>query len=306
MKYGVHLYPFWRFPDLPSIVEFVRRAEQAGYSSVNIPEHTAFPRAHERTMGRVWWDPIVLAAHLANATRNIRLTYSVLVLPQHNPIHLAKQIATLDWVSNGRIDAGVGVGWLKEEIELMGADFHKRGVLTEEYIQAMKALWTTDPSVFRGKFLKFSDVSFHPKPVQRPHPPILVGGGLKTSARRAAALGDGWIPNTTKFDDFKQGLVALKEELRRNGRSVAGFDIVGWLPLFDRDPAAVEHSTMSGSIAPGYIPTSFNGDYAKAAEYVQECAGLGVTVLTVDLPGGDYGRMVREMETFATRVIHGR
>ena len=300
MNFGVHLYPFYRFPSFPSIVEYVRRAEGLGYSYVNIPEHSAFPVEQERTMGQVWWDPIVLAAHLADATKTIRLHFSILILPQHNPFSLAKQLATLDHVSNGRIALGVGIGWLADEMRLMGADFHQRAAVTEEYIKAIRALWTTHPSAYQGRFLSFSDISSHPKPVQKPHPPIHVGGSLKTSPKRAALLGDGWVPTSGPQRDFEAGLKVVKETLQANGRSMRGFAIERHLPLFDRNPEVEAHRLLSG----GVREESLGGDHQRAIEHVRRYEELGVTHMLVDLKAIDFPGTMRELEEAADKVIH--
>ena len=300
MKFGIHTYPFYQFPDLPSMVGYVQRAERLGYDYVDLPEHNAFPVEHESSMGQLWWDPIVLGAHLAHATKTIRLNFSVLILPQHNPLTVAKQIATLDHVSNGRVGVGVGVGWLEGEMALWGADYHKRGAITEEYIQVMKALWTTHPSAYQGKTVSISNVSCFPKPLQKPHPPIYVGGSPKTSCRRAAALGDGWMPMSASNMGFEEGMRVLKDALQSSGRSMQGFTIFKHLPLFDRNQEAREHSRKAG----GGGDDPLHGDHARAIEEVRRYEQLGVTHMLVILPVGDFQRSIRELEAFAEKVMH--
>ena len=299
MKFGISLFPFHSFPDLPSLVSYVQRAERLGYHSVYLPEHPAIPRQYEKYIGSLWYDFLVLATHLAAVTEKIRLESGIVILPQHNPFYLAKALATLDVVSNGRVSLGIGVGWLEDEFRLLGVDFHKRGALTDEYIMTLRALWGDDPCSFQGKHVSFTDVVSGPKPVQRPSLPIYVGGGMKTSLRRAAALGDGWMPMTGTTEDFKASLAILKEELGKRGRSLEGFTVAKSIPLYDRSQESHEHGRMSGSDA----VSTLGGDYSAALEYVQEYKEMGVTQMSIGVLGMEPARVVQEMERFAEKVM---
>jgi probable F420-dependent oxidoreductase len=279
VKFGVNAYPYTRYPDVAALVEWVQEAEAAGYSFVSLPEHTIFPVEHERTMGRTWWESVTLAAYLAAKTSTIRLVFGIVVLPQHNPVYLAKQLATLDIVSGGRVDVGIGLGWLSEELEVLGADLRTRAARTEEYVAAMRALWTSDPVDFNGRFVSFSNASFEPKPVQVPHPPLMIGGSWRFSAPRAAAIGDGWYPmGGTQPDEVEEGMTVLRSELARHGRLAEGFPVVTKLPMWEASTAATEHALAAGSKANDY----FEDDYDAARDYVRRFQALGVTHLNVE------------------------
>jgi probable F420-dependent oxidoreductase len=298
MKFGISTYPFSQFPDVRTLVDFVHDAEHHGFSFVGLPEHTIFPTSYERTMGSMWYEAITLASYLAALTSTIRLEFSVLVLPQHDPIYLAKQLATLDVLSGGRVDVGIGVGWLREELETLGADLHSRAARTEEFIAAMRALWTSDPAEFHGQFVSFTDASFHPKPIQSPHPPIFVGGTWRHSARRAAAIGDGWMPQTETHGEFEAALELFHSELTQNGRSVAGFPIQRRLPMWEASREAREHALQAGT----QIQPYFKDDYDAAIGFIRANEELGVTHLRLELRA-TYPENLEQMHAFAANVL---
>ena len=165
-------------------------------------------------------DPLIWMAYVAAATSRIKLATGILILPQHNPVIAAKQIATLDYMTGGRVLLGIGVGWLKEEFDAIGATFENRGRRTDEYIAAMRELWSADAPNFEGKFVRFKDAFMRPKPVNR-SVPIIIGGHTEAAARRAGRLADGFFPG--------RGLpMDLLDIVRRTAREAG------------RDPAAVE------------------------------------------------------------------
>jgi probable F420-dependent oxidoreductase len=290
------LHPFSSFADLPALVDFAQQAEDAGFGWLSIPDHTLFPVAEEPLMGEIWYDAVVLGTHLADRTSTIRLAFQILVLPQWHPIRLAKQLATLDVISAGRIDVGVGVGWLESEFAMLGEDFAARGRRMDEYIGVLKSIWTTDPSEFHGTWFDFTDASGKPKPVQRPHPPLLIGGTWQRSARRAATLGDGWMPLDIPPDEFADAMTLLRAEAGAIGRALDGFHIYGRLPLFVHNEAFREHAEVAGAAGIGLL----DGDYAKAIDYVQTAAEQGYTHLFVELPAAT---QVEELEPFRRNVI---
>ena len=300
MEFTVNLYPYHRLKDIPSTIAFVQRAEALGFGTVYLPDHAAFPRAFEPSMGQPWWDAIVMAGLLAAKTRTIRIGFGVLILPQHNPLYLAKQLATLDEASEGRMVIGVGVGWLEGEFTPHRKDFRARGAMTDDYIRALKALWGADPCSFDGDHISFTDMVSTPKPVQKPHPPIVVGGSVKTSVRRAAELGDGWIPMGASIEEFEEGLSRLKQGLEERGRSSDGFIVSKGLPLYGMSAETEEHVRAAGT---KYLD-SLDGDYGKALELVSYCRDIGVTQMNLSLASlGPGNADERDLETFSKRVI---
>jgi probable F420-dependent oxidoreductase len=300
--FGIHLYPYSTFPSLKAIIQFVKQAEELGYAFVNIPQHTVFPVDLEASMGQVWWDPFILANELGHATETIRLHFDIVILPQNNPFTLAKQIATLDHTCDGRVRLGVAPGWLESQFDILHVDFHNRVALMEEYLGLMNALWADGPSTFEGDTFRFKDVSFYPKPLQRPRPPIYIGGGVRASIRRAARLGDGWIPMPSSWSQFLSDLELLKSDLASAGRSLDGFAVFRTIPLFSLNDEVEEHHSMAGGLSMGTL----RGDYGEAREYVGRCTEIGVTDMWVQLPQGEFERARQELGVFSRLVINGR
>ena len=189
--------------------DVARKAEALGFDSIFIPEHPIIP-IHHRTpypMGdgtipefyAHMPDPFVSLALAAGATTRMKLATGICLVPERDPIVMAKEISTLDHFSGGRFLFGIGAGWLADESEIMGVEFKRRWPMTREYIAAMKELWTKPEPSFEGEFVRFPKVKFFPKPAQKPHPPIIIGaGGMGLNCERAlkdtVAIGDGWMP----------------------------------------------------------------------------------------------------------------
>ena len=182
--------------DPQTLVDLACRAEEAGIDSVWVHDHV-FNVAHvfDRIGGKPYYEPLTLLTYVAARTRRVRLGTSVLVLPYHNPVRLAKAAATLDVLSGGRLIMGAGVGLIEKEIRAMGrSPYAERGPFTDEAIAVMRALWSQDEPKFDGKYSRFEGMKFSPTPLQKPTIPIVVGGVSRPAIRRAARLGDGWQP----------------------------------------------------------------------------------------------------------------
>lgn len=189
-----------------AILEQARLGEELGYDSLWVNDHVVIPREvqtpylysptgrHPFSPDELYLEGLTLLSFLAACTRKPKLGISVLILPQRNPVLAAKVLATLDFLSGGRVIFGVGTGWLKEEFEALDMPFAERGARTDEFLRLMKALWTDDHPRFEGRYYRLAEVGFYPKPVQRPHLPIWVGGDVLRALRRAAALGDSYHP----------------------------------------------------------------------------------------------------------------
>ncbi|MFQ6028069.1 MAG: LLM class F420-dependent oxidoreductase, partial [Dehalococcoidia bacterium] len=184
-----------------------QRAEDLGFDSVWVSDHIILPRQVDSFYpyasdgvavfrpDEPYYEPLSTLNFLAGCTQRLRLGTHVLIIPYRNPVLTAKILATLDTLSEGRVILGVGVGWMKEEFEALGLDtFHDRGAVTNEYLQLFKELWTEENPDFQGEYFQLSGSGFLPKPAQQPHPPIWIGGHTSPALRRAAQLGDGWMP----------------------------------------------------------------------------------------------------------------
>jgi len=225
----------WATPD--NQLRLARHAEALGYHSLWAfqrllyplqPKNEyygapgpAWPKAFERAV-----DPIVSLAWVAGATRSIRLGTSVLIMPFYQPSVLAKQLATLDIVSGGRLDVGLGLGWSEDEYEAVGVRFERRGARADEFLRCLTALWADDPVEFRGEFYSVPPSRFGPKPLQRPRPPITVGGYAPSALRRAATLADGYNGGNVPFADIAAILRQLAEVAASVGRDPASLAVV--------------------------------------------------------------------------------
>ncbi len=235
MKFALRYCNTGRYANPADAVELLQAAEEAGFESAWTVEHTVVPEGYESAYpyspdgkmagGRTdipLPDPLIWLTFAAAATSTIKLGTAILILPQHNPVIVAKQVATLDHLSSGRALLGVGVGWLREEFEALGVPFEDRGARMDEYIAVMRELWTAERPSFRGAFVRFDGAHCRPRPVNGTVP-IIVGGHSKAAARRAGRLGDGFFP--------ARGAPAALFDLARRTAEEAG-----------RDPAAVELS----------------------------------------------------------------
>jgi probable F420-dependent oxidoreductase len=199
-----------------------RAAEAAGFDSLWGGEHVVLPdpqappspmAPHEPIL-----DPVTALTYCAAVTSRVRLGTGIIILPQRNPLVLAKELASLDRLSNGRLIFGIGVGYLEPEFRALGAPFEHRGAVTDEYLAAMRAIWTQDKPAFSGRFVSFANVQAHPQPMQRPHPPIVVGGRTPAAFRRAVEQGDGWYGFGLDPARTAEMLTGLREAATRHAR----------------------------------------------------------------------------------------
>lgn len=234
MKFGLRYVNTGRYADPKQAVALLQAAEEAGFDSAWTVEHIVVPEGYQsaypysstgRMPGKEWEfalpDALTWMAYVAAATSRIKLATGVIILPEHNPVLCAKQVATLDHMSGGRVILGVGVGWLKEEFDALGVPFESRGRMTDEYIAAMRELWTADRPTFAGEFVRFEKAHMRPKPAQGTVP-IVIGGHTKAAARRAGRLGDGFFPargTTPELIDL------ARQTAREHGRDPAAIEI---------------------------------------------------------------------------------
>ena len=239
MKFGLRYCNTGRYIDPAKAVELVQAGEEAGFESAWTVEHTVVPEGYQSAYpysddGKMAGghddvplpDPLIWMAYVAAATSRINLATGILILPQHNPVITAKQIATLDFMSGGRVLLGIGVGWMREEFEALGVPFDDLGARTDDYVGAMRALWSQEKATYDGEFAKFKNIYCRPQPVNG-SVPIIIGGHTKVAARRAGRLGDGWFPARGAAPE----LVALaRKTAEENGRDPDALEITTSLP----------------------------------------------------------------------------
>ena len=232
MDIGCHLPNQGPLATREALATFARAADERGVASLWVSDHVIFPRTATGSYpgGRFphppdkpYLEPVITLTAAAMCTTRARLGASVFILGHRHPVVMAKMLTSIDALSQGRLIVGVGVGWWKEELEILGAPFHQRGRQADEALRVFKALWTQDNPAFDGEFFRFRDVGFAPKPVQKPHPPIWVGGDSAGAFRRVATLGDGWHATSKTPAQFSEALGRLRkaaDEARRPLESI--------------------------------------------------------------------------------------
>src|SRR5262244_2123339 len=291
MQYGVVL-PIWQL-SVAEAESLTMRAEELGIDGIFVPDHILAKPATTQHYGAHWPDPFSLLAYLAGRTRRIQLGASVIVLPYRNALVAAKAAATVDQVSGGRFIFGVGVGWDEAEFVDLGLLFKDRGRMSDDYIRAIKAAWASDVPEYKGRFLSYAGATFSPRPVQRPHPPIWVGGSpgsvSDAAVRRCAELGDAWHPLGLTLDDVEKGFATVRDLATRHGRR----ERPGLAP---RNLLDITDSAKSGGRA------AFQGSVAEIASDIRRVRGLGAEWMTFDLPRAGVPAMMRAMERLAGEV----
>lgn len=294
------------------LIRHVRRGEELGFGLVTVPDHiviptsigSVYPYSEDGSFGGApgeCLEQLAVCAFLAAHTSRIRVVTSVMVVPHRPAILAAKTLATIDVLSKGRLVVGVGAGWMREEFEAIGAPpFEHRGSVVAEYVTAFRALWTSDSPSFEGKFTRFSNVKFLPKPVQKPHPPIWMGGESPAALRRAGRLADAWYPigNNPSFpmdtiERIRDGLSTVRRHAVEAGRSPAAVGLAfnaGW---YD-DRTAGRDGQGNRRLLTGK-PDEVASDIDRLAE-------LGVAHLVLGFGGPSVDESLAAMERFSTQV----
>lgn len=276
MKIGVFEFCIDRSVD-PAVI--AKRAEELGFASYWVPEHpivpvkttSPYPASDDGLIpdeyGRIT-DPFVSLARASAVTTKIELGTGICLVPERNPLELAKEVATLDHFSGGRFIFGIGAGWLREETEIMGGDFDHRWGQTKDAVLAMKELWTKDEAEYHGKYYDFPAVRSFPKPAQKPHPPVYMGGSSKYVFKRVVEWGDGWMPVLSPVEDIKAGRRRLNEMAQAAGRDPKEISVLAFgFPEKFRTRAAMDELAAAGvDQATVWLLQSENGEAAVLSE----------------------------------------
>ena len=218
MKFGLYGLHKGSSIEPETLARRARLAEVAGFESLWVGDHVALPSDAPDVAEEPRLELVVVLAHLAAVTSRVRLASGVAILPTRQPVLLAKQLASIDVLSNGRLIVGIGVGYVELEMNALGASIADRGARTDEYMTAMRALWDEPAPTFEGAFVSFSGLIERPRPVQRPYPPIIVGGHSPAAYRRAATTANGWYGWQLDPDETIAALTSLREAADRYGR----------------------------------------------------------------------------------------
>ena len=296
MKFGVTIPNNWGIEDPQQVLNFGPMAEELGYDSVWVMDHlfnTGYIR--ERLEGKPYYHPLSTLSYLAATTKRVMLGTSVLVLPYHNPVELAKYAASLDQISGGRVTLGVGVGAMTEEFAALGIPMRERGSLTTECIAIMKELWTNPNPCYESKRWKFSELLFSPKPLQKPHIPLWIGGSSPGALRRAATQGDGWHPTGVSPEEFSIGRREIEEMAAAAGREPDSLTMSLRIEV-------EAHGGPSSSRAAGRARL-LGGDSEAMAATIAAYETAGVQHMVLALNTGDVAEITNLMETIARDVL---
>jgi probable F420-dependent oxidoreductase len=316
MEFGFNVPNSGGLANPGDIATIAHRGEELGYTILAIPDHIVFPRSissrypysadgafsFAANFEGDFLEPLALMAHLAAITKKARILTSVLVVPYRDPILTAKLVSTIDVLSGGRITLGCGAGWMEEEFVAVNAPpFKERGKVTDEYIAAFRELWSAENPSFKGEYTEFSDIFFAPKPVQKPHPPIWIGGESMPAIRRTARLGDAWYPigcnphhPLDTIAKYSAGLDKLKAEAEKIDRDPASIDLAFWAVWYGGDtPTMLESGERM-------VLTGNAQDIAGDIKAFEE---LGVRHILFNFLGASLQESLDNMEGFAADVM---
>lgn len=294
MKFGFIIPHNFGLDDPDDVLNIGKRAEELGFDSVWVNHHILnVGYIFDRLGSKPYYDAITVLTWVAAHTERVRLGTTVLVLPYLNPLVLAKTLATVDVMSKGRLNVGVGVGALKPESDALGSTFETRGRYADESIKIMRELWESEDPEFDGEFFSFSGVKFSPKPIQKPGPPILIGGASRAALRRVATLGDGWHPIQQSIADLKQNIATIHRLAEEAGRDPSEITVTV------RTELDVLDSRSDGTESP------MIGTADQLLATIEQYEEIGVSELVLSVSTDDVERIQRTQDRFAAQVIHG-
>jgi probable F420-dependent oxidoreductase len=297
-----------------SLATLARTGEELGFATLSVSDHIIIPKTIDSTYpynesGTFAGSPtgecleqLSLLSYLVGVTSSAKLLTSVMVLPHRPPVLTAKMLATIDVLSNGRLIVGCGVGWMREEFEAIGApSYEARGAVGDEYIRAFKELWTSDNPSFEGKYCRFANVAFAPKPVQKPHPPIWTGGESPAALRRAGRLANVWYPigsnprfpvaTPGQFADYAAKIKRYAQDAGRDPSSVGFAYSANWF------------NDQQASVLPDGQRRPLTGTPQQIADDIKHYEDLGVRHLMVNLQGETQAQTLERMQRFADRIM---
>jgi probable F420-dependent oxidoreductase len=303
VNFSLWLWPYGRWGGLEPMALAAQRAEALGFASVSVSDHTVCPRGPDAAgVTSVWPDWSVLSTYLALHTSTIRIL-TTLVVPYRPVLAAAKQIATIDWISGGRFTLAAAVGWLKREFEMLGVSYADRGAITDEYLRAMKVLWTEDEPEFSGRHVHFSDIVFEPKCAQSPHVPIWVAGGTGSGpVRRLIELGDGWMPMGGGLDDhLRESVLRIKDQAAAAGRDPSAITFRYTIGI---GTANAELQSISQSISVDEPAAVGNdGTPESVAAEIAAFEAAGFTELAINFSGESAPEVMEQLDWFAVEVM---
>ena len=320
MEFGFSIPPRGEMATPESIAVLAQKGEATGFGIIAVTDHIVFPKSIQSnypgsSTGQYYaagdsqgeyLEALALLSFLAGITSSAKLLTAVMVIPNRPPILTAKTLATIDVLSKGRVIVGCGVGWMREEYEVLGSPpFDKRGAVANEYIRAFRELWSSDAPTFEGTYTRFANIEFAPKPVQKPHPPIWTGGESPAALRRAGQLADGWYPFTDNAhvalrtpEQFAEVATKVKRHAREAGRDPDSIALAYTASWYNDEEAA---RLPNGERRP------LTGTPAQIADDIKRYADVGVRHMMLPMiirrPGVTVQQSLERMDRFATKVM---
>ena len=291
MKFGVCLPQYGREVSLDDLRAVSADAEAQGFDSVWASDHVVTPEHMRNNIGPIFLDVFTVLSHVSALTRRVKLGTTVMVTPYRNPLVAAKIVATLDLLSEGRVILGVGAGGAPDEFAALRVPESQRGVRTNEYLAAMVELWTSDPASFRGRFASFNGVRFAPKPAQKPHPPLWVGGRSDAALRRAVRFAQAWHPTSMALETLRERMARLQELSAEAGRNA---------PPITTIHQPVE---LGSEVAVSTVRRLGHGSPAQVAGDLTAYADMGIPMMVCNFRGPGTDEIRRAMDIFARRVM---
>ncbi len=307
MKIGFALPNIGPIGTAEAVTKVAQRAEALGYHSLWTVERLLYPVKPQNPYPgtpdgslpapyKHVLDPLATLLFAAAQTKKITLGTSVLDIPYYNPVTLARRLTTIDFLSNGRLRVGFGLGWSKDEMEAAGADMTTRGAMADEFLQVLKAIWTTDPSGFKGKFYSLPKSHIYPKPVQKPHPPIYLAAFAPPALKRLATMADGWNPVAIPAAGMAQMFAGIKQMAKEAGRDPSTLTMVVRANLeFSDKPLGKDKERMI-----------FSGSFDQIKEDVAACREIGAHEVFFDpvfsQGGQSLDRWLGLLEKFSTFI----
>ena len=313
MEFGFGVPSRGPLASLDNIVSLAQQGESMGFDIVSVSDHIVVPTTIDSiypynesgefvsSASGEYMEQLATISYLAGITSTIKLLTSVMVLPHRSPVLAAKILSTIDVLSRGRLIVGVGVGWMREEFDAIGApSYAERGAVGNEYLRAFKELWTSDNPSFEGKYCSFSNIAFAPKPVQQPHPPLWIGGESPPALRRAAQLGDAWYPICSNprfpvgtFAQLGDYMGRVRANAEAADRDTATLDFAYSVNWYDDTQA------QQGDDGDRRLLT---GDPQQVAADIQRIQDMGVNHLMLNFPADSLDATLKGMDRFANKV----
>ncbi len=314
MEFGFGIPTRGQMATPENIATLAQKGEELGFAIISVSDHVVIPKAIASTYpynesgtfaggsSGECLEQLTLLTFLVGVTSSARLLTSVMVVPHRPPVLTAKILATIDVLSKGRLIVGCGVGWMREEFEAISAPpYDRRGAVSDEYIRAFKELWTSDAPTFAGTYCKFAGVAFAPKPVQKPHPPIWVGGESPVALRRAGRLADAWYPigSNPRFPvgtpaEFAEYAARVKRHAQEAGRNPSSLDFAYSANWYNDQQAM---TLSDGQRRP------LTGTPQQIADDIKRYREAGVRHMMVNLQGETLGQTLERMQRFADGVM---